>query len=103
MQLIYLHRDKWAANWVTAKIRGSSALTIASYSGQADLIKLLLENYSDVKEQGVQGFDDDPEELDGTALHLIEKGRKDILQVLLDHGADVNMRDFMGGKGKTVL
>lgn len=86
-----------------AKIRGSSALTIASYSGRTDLVKLLLENCSDVKEQGVQGIDDGPEELDGTDLHLIEKGRKDILQILLDHGADVNMIDSMGGKGKTVL
>ena len=48
-------------------------------------------------------INDDPEDLEGTALHLIEKGREDILQIPLDHWADVNKRDCMGGKGKTVL
>lgn len=40
--------------------------------------------------------DDDPVHLEGTALHLIKKGRKDILGILLDHGPDVNLKDRMG-------
>lgn len=50
--------------------------------------------------RGVASIDEAPEDLDGTALHLIEKGRKHILQILLDAGADVNQRDC---KGKTVM
>lgn len=45
---------------------------------------------------GVASIDDQPADPKGTALHLIEKGRKDILQILLDHGADVNAKDHMG-------
>lgn len=45
-------------------------------------------------------IEDEVEDLKGTALHLIEKGRKDILQILLDPGADVNQKDRMG---KTVM
>ena len=82
------------------KIKDSSALTIASHKGRADLVKLLLQNGADVNERGVASIDEDPEDLEGTALHLIEKGRKDILQILLDHGADVNQKDCMG---KTVM
>ena len=67
---------------------------------------MLLKYGADVNEMGVASIDDDPEDLEdleGTALHLIEKGRKDILQILLDHVADVNKKDCMGGKGKPVL
>ena len=53
-----------------------------------------------MNERGVASIDEDPEDLEGTALHLIENGRKDILQILLDHGADVNQKDCMG---KTVM
>lgn len=83
-----------------AKIRGSSALTIASRNGKADLVKLLLKNGADANEMGVASIDERPKNLEGTALHLIEKGREDILQILLDHGADVNQKDRMG---KTVM
>ena len=83
-----------------AKIRCSSALTIASSSGKADLVTLLLKNAADANEMGVASIDENPEDLEGTALHLIEKGRKDILQILLDHGADVNQKDR---RGKTVM
>lgn len=83
-----------------ARIKGSSALTIASHKGRADLVKLLLENCADVNEMGVASIDADPDNLEGTALHLIKKGRKDILQILLDHGADVNLKDCTG---KTVM
>ena len=83
-----------------AQIKGSGALTIASRNGRADLVKLLLKNGADVNEMGVASIHEDPDDLEGTALHLIEKGRKDILQILLDHGADVNQKDCTG---KTVM
>ena len=63
-------------------------------------VKLLLENGADVNEMGVASIDENPEDLEGTSLHLIEKGRKDILQILLDHGGDVNQKDYTG---KTVM
>lgn len=49
---------------------------------------------------GVANIDDNPEDIEGTALHLIHKGREDILHIMLDHGADVNKKDRMG---KSVL
>lgn len=83
-----------------ADIKGSNALTIASHMGRADLVILLLQIGADANEMGVASIDDNPEEIEGTALHFFEKGREDILQILLDHGADVNKKDRMG---KTVL
>ena len=44
-------------------------------------------------------INDDPEDMEETDLHHIENGSKDILQILLDHGADFNKRDCTGGKG----
>ncbi len=79
-----------------AVIKGSSALTIASHSGKLNLVKLLLENGADVNEMGVTSTDDEPVDLKGTALHFVKKGRKDILQILLDHGPEVNLKDRMG-------
>ena len=76
-----------------AEIKGSSALTIASHRGRLDLVELLLKNGADANEMGVASIYDQPEDLKGTALHLIEKGRKDILQILLDNGAVVNQKD----------
>ena len=67
-----------------AKIKGKSALTIGSYNGRADLVKLLLENGADVNDMGVASIGENPEDLEGTALHLIEKRWKDILQILLN-------------------
>lgn len=83
-----------------ARIKGSSALTIASHNGRADLVKLLLVNRAEVNEMGIASTDEDPDDLEGTALHLIEKGRIDILQILLDYGGNVNQKDCTG---KTVM
>ena len=44
--------------------------------------------------------EDHPEDLRGTALYFLEKGWKDILQILLHYGFDVNQKDC---KGKMVL
>lgn len=90
---------KWGSD-----IKGSSALNIASHKGKADLVKLLLQKGADVNEKGVSSIDKDPKDLEGTALQLVKKGRKDILQILLDHGAaDVNQKDSMDKPGKTVI
>ena len=64
------------------------------------LVKFLLENCADVNEIGVASRGKDSEDLGGTALHLIEEVREDILQILLDYGADVNQKD---STGKTVM
>lgn len=70
-------------------IKGSNALTIASHI-------LLLQNCADVNEVGVASIDDNAEDIEGAAWHFTKKGRDDILQILLDHGADVNKKDRMG-------
>lgn len=41
-------------------------------------------------------IEDNPEHSEGTALHLVGKGRKDILQILFDQGAVANQKDCMG-------
>ncbi len=45
---------------------------------------------------GVASINHYPENKEGTAPHLIANGRKDILQLLLDHGGDVNQKDRTG-------
>lgn len=45
-----------------AKIKDSSALTIASHNGRADLSKLLLQNGADMNARGVASIDEDPED-----------------------------------------
>lgn len=60
------------------------------------MVKLLLKNCADANEMGEASIYDSPEDLEGTALHLIEKGETDILQILLNHGADVKQKDRMG-------
>lgn len=84
-----------------ARVRQSSALVIASHNGNEALVKLLLKNGSDVNEMGVASIDDypSPENKEGTALHVIAIGRKDILQLLLNYGGDLNKKDR---NGKTV-
>lgn len=53
--------------------------------------KLLLKNRS-----GIGCGDDDLEDLEGLLCILVEKGLKDILQILLDHGADAKQKSCMG-------
>lgn len=68
-----------------ARVRGSSALAIASHNRNEALVKFLLKNGADVNEMGVASIDDEPKVKEGTALHLIVKGRKGSLQLLLDN------------------
>ena len=56
-----------------AKIKSSSALTIASHNGRADLVKLLLENGADVNEMGVSSIDKDPKDLEGLLCILLKR------------------------------
>ena len=70
--------------------KGSSALTIAFHSRGADLVEFLLRNGSDIEEMGVVSIEDDLEDLERTALHPVERRRKDILQMLLDHKNRLN-------------
>lgn len=58
-----------------------------------------------MNEMGVATIDDDPvalHSLKGTALHFIKEGRNDILQILLDHGPEVNLKD-RPAMGKTAM
>lgn len=53
-----------------AEIEASSALNIASHKGNADPVKLLLKHGADANEMSI---DDQPADLEETALHLIER------------------------------
>lgn len=61
---------------------GSTALQDASFSGYADIVRLLLDNDADVRLKGRGGLD---------ALHFAARGgHRDIMQLLIDNGAEVN-------------
>lgn len=84
-----------------ARIKGSGALPLASRYGKMDMVKFLL----------IRGalIDDDcvtchigtvEQDAGGTALHLVKRGRVDILKHLLEEGANTTLMDH---KGRTPL
>lgn len=77
-------------------MRQSSALVIAPHNGNEALIKHLFKYRSDFNEMGVANINHYPENKEGTARHLIANGLKDILQLLLDHGGDINQKNRTG-------
>lgn len=84
-----------------AKISGSGALALAAQSGKLNTVKLLLEKGAFVDENCARCISDyDEQDNEGTALHLVKKGRVDILQYLLESGANRNLTDH---KGRTPL
>ena len=84
-----------------AKIIGSGALALAAQEGKLDTVKFLLEKGTFVDENFTRcGSDYDEQNNEGTALHLVKRDRVDILQYLLESGANRNLTDH---KGRTPL
>ena len=84
-----------------ATLKGSGALAPAAQHGKLNMVKFLLKKGAFVDENCVTSDPDtDEQDLGGTALHLVKKGRVDILKYLLETGANRNLTDH---KGRTPL
>ena len=71
-------------------IDGGTALHIAAYYNNFDLLKYLIDHGADVNATDIDGR---------TALHIATKNKKNnlhSLKYLIDHGADVNAADRNG-------
>ncbi len=84
-----------------ATLEGSGALALAAQHGKLNMVKFLLMKGAFVDENCVtSSLDTDEQDDGGTALHLVKKGRVDILNYLLESGANRNLKD---NKGRTPL
>lgn len=80
-----------------AILKGSGALALAAQHGKLDMVKFLLKKGAFVDENCVTGSTDRHEQdKEGTALHLVKKSRVDILEYLLESGANRNLTDHKG-------
>lgn len=85
-----------------AKVRGSGALILAAEEGKLELVQYLLDQGADIDEVGIEHpMDKRYEEDVGSALHRAAyKGHEDITRLLLEKGANVELKDM---KGRTAL
>lgn len=80
-----------------ARIKGSGALALASRYGKMKMVKFLLMKGALIDEDCVTSVVDTTEQdAGGTALHLVKRGRVDILKYLLENGAKTTLTDHMG-------
>lgn len=80
-----------------ARIEGSGALALASRYGKMEMVKFLLMKGALIDEDCVTSVVDTPkQDAGGTALHLVKRGRVDILKYLLGNGARTTLMDHMG-------
>ena len=81
----------------SARIKGSGALARASQYGRMDMVKFLIMKGALIDEDCVASeVDTDEQDDGGTALHLVKRGRVDILKCLLEKGANTTLMDHRG-------
>ncbi len=91
---IFVGSILFLASFVFANTVQASPLHEATFAGDVELVRLLIENGADVDDRDVQGV---------TPLNLaIRAGHADIARVLIANGADVNARPASDG-GETVV
>ena len=84
-----------------AKLVGSGTLALVAQHGKLNMVKFLLKEGAFVDQNCAKSLlDHDKEDKEGTALHLVKKGRVDILKYLLESGANRSLTDH---KGRTLL
>lgn len=81
-----------------AQVKGSGALVLAAKEGKLHMVQYLLDQGADVDEIGIEHPTDKRyEEVVGSALHRAAyRGHEDIARVLLEKGANVELKDMMG-------
>ncbi len=81
-----------------AWLKDSGAIVLAAEQGKLAMVKFLLEQGADIDEIGVEHPTDwrFTEEM-GSALHkAVRNGHEEVVKLLLDYGANVNLKDMMG-------
>lgn len=83
-------------------MKGSGAIVMAAAEGKSDMVKFLLSKGADINEMGIEQPTDPRYKEDvGTALHrAVVGGHTEVVTILLEEGADIEVRDLMG---KTAL
>lgn len=71
---------------------------MAAEEGKLDMVRLLLDKGADINEIGIEHPTDPRFKEDmGSALHrAVEGEHEEVVEFLLDQGADANLKDVMG-------
>ena len=81
-----------------AQVKGSGAIVLAAQEGHLQLVEYLLNHGADIDEVGIEHPTDERFREDmGSALHrAAHRGHGDVVRLLLERGANVNLKDVMG-------
>ncbi|KAJ7706684.1 ankyrin repeat-containing domain protein [Mycena rosella] len=80
-----------------------TALGAASAKQHPDLVRLLLEARADVNGKGLGERDRAPLHLACSRKHVSSPAQEEVVSLLIEHGAEVDMLGGMGGRGTTAL